>query len=133
MEQFNKQRPEFMQSVTERTEGGSKGSEIHGRSHVLSHLTVRVLAVASIIDLVVSELSPGYSHTVANGPLGGVLTIWWIGSSIVLPLYVGFEFWWMRDCPGERRALLVDAALAVAWSLIFWATILSAFRHAVIL
>jgi len=74
----------------------------------ISHFLVRMVSVINtlclVLDVDVLHLAP---H-------------WYLGSSLVLPLYVVLERWWMRKTRPEVRAVLVDAVFAMGWFLVFW-------------
>lgn len=99
--------------------------------HKFSHALVRLIAGVNLADFLLSELSPKYSHALANGPHGRSTTFLWIATSLLLPIYVGFEIWWMRRTTGEAKALLIDGALAVACLLTFIGGLAYAFTHVV--
>ncbi len=51
---------------------------------------------------------------------------WMLVSSFLLPLYVGFETWWMFRDPSQKRALVVDWTFAVIWFVMWWGEVLYA-------
>jgi hypothetical protein len=100
------------------------------RARRLSHLLVRLVAAVNLVDIGLETAFPKYARTVANGPFGGITTAWMGLSSLLLPLYVGFEGWWMRKGKVENsKALWIDATFAVAWFLVFWVGVLYVFTH----
>ncbi len=53
-------------------------------------------------------------------PRGGDL-YWLMASSVLIPLYVGFETWWMfKAAPSQKRPLLIDWLVALLWFVIWW-------------
>ena len=98
----------------------------------LSHISVRFLAAINIANAAIEILSPRYAHAVANGTFAVVLVRWLILSSFLLPVWVGFEFFWMWEFADEWRSLWIDATFAFSWFLTFWLTIGYAFTHRVL-
>src|ERR1700720_4021966 len=90
------------------------------RARGISHSLVRSSAVITIVIFVFPMVYPAFSHLIANGWLGKIVAVWSIACPLLLPLFVGFEVWWMRKKKDETKALWVDAALAVACFLLFW-------------
>jgi hypothetical protein len=90
---------------------------------------VRLIAGITLANFVAAITSPAYSHLVANGWLGKIVAVWSIACPLLLPLFVGFEVWWMRKKKDESKALWVDAALAVACFLLFCAMLFYALGH----
>jgi len=95
----------------------------HTLSYRLSHLGVRLVAAVNIAHLLLLTYRP-YFQVVTN-------QVWWIDekwmmtSSFLLPLYVGFETWWMfRAEPSQRKPLLIDWAFAVVWFALWWGSVL---------
>jgi hypothetical protein len=95
----------------------------------LSHLAVRLIAGANITEFALEMMFPQYWRRVANGPLDRIILRWFFASSILLPLYVGLEFLWMRRAKIGTKALLIDAAFAVAWLFVWWGGLFYAFTH----
>jgi hypothetical protein len=99
----------------------------------VSHVIVRTVATLTLADLAITVIFdryfPAWSRALAHGSLGKVLTFWTMGTSLLLPLYVGFEAWWMRKCNAALRTLWIDAALAVACFLAYIGVVLYAFGH----
>jgi hypothetical protein len=90
----------------------------------LSHLAVRVIAGINIVDLFLSFYPPYFHAENRLFPQGGEV-YWRLASSFLLPLYVGFEEWWMfRAEPPQRKALLIDWLLALLWFVIWWTFLL---------
>jgi hypothetical protein len=85
----------------------------------LSHLLVRLVATVNIAHLLLLAYRPYFRA--ANNFLGWMDIKWMMASSFLLPLYVGFETWWMfRVEPSQKRALLIDWAFAVIWFVLWW-------------
>lgn len=85
----------------------------------MSHIMVRIIASITLACFAVVVISdryyPQYSHALANSGFGKIVCGWTIATSLLLPLYVGFEGWWfrkMRESIGGDLAL--DAMLAIA-------------------
>jgi hypothetical protein len=95
----------------------------------VSHLLVRLIAFANIAHLLLT-FQPSYFRAKIN-LFNGIDIYWMLASSFLLPLYVGFETWWMfRAKPSQKRSLLIDWLVAVLWFAIWWAVALhSLFLH----
>ncbi len=99
----------------------------------LSHLVVRLIAAINLADLGLATLYPPYFHALDRTYLGEVMVKWEIASSLLLPLFVGFEAWWMRKSKLESRASLIDTAFAAVWFLVLWIGVAYACTHHAIL
>ena len=99
-------------------------------SYKLSHLVVRVIVAINILHLSLSFYHPYFQAGLRLFPQGGDI-YWMFASSILLPLYVAFETWWMyRAEPSQKRALLIDWLLAGLWFVTVWAVVLhSLYRY----
>jgi hypothetical protein len=95
----------------------------------LSHLVVRIVTIVNIAHLLMLGYQPYFRA--ANHLLGWIDFKWMMVSSFLLPLYVGFETWWMfRGEPSQKRALVIDWLLAVGWFVIWWTEVLySLYRY----
>jgi hypothetical protein len=96
-------------------------------------IVLRVTASISLAELVMATFWPAYSYWTANGCLGTPLVFWHISASLVLPLFVGFEAWWVRKVNAELSGIWVDAALAAACFALFWGGIAYASSHSAII
>lgn len=96
----------------------------------LSHLVVRLVAIFNIAALVFGTLHPTFFQALRRLQLlnEGVAK-WLIASTLLIPLYVAFEAWWMRNAKSERREILIDAALALAWFFTLWGFVLYGWTH----
>ncbi|SRR5713101_6326372 len=101
---------------------------VRATNYQLSHWTVRAIAGANLINLGLSAVYPRYSHAIANGLLGKI-TDWSIVASLLLPFYVGLEFWWMRRTEVELKPLWIDAAFAGAFLLALLIGVAYSFAH----
>jgi len=92
----------------------------------LSHLFVRLVATVNIAHLVLSFYPPYYRATLR---IFGMSQINWMSAAaLLLPLYVGFETWWMFGVkPSQRKALLVDWVVTVAWFVMWFGLVLYSF------
>src|SRR5436309_3460352 len=103
------------------------------RAQQFSHVLVRIIATITLAYFGMGAISdkyyPAYSHAIANSRLGMMMGTWCIAASLLLPLYVGFEGWWMRKRKVVDGALWIDAALAIACFLTFLGVVLYAFGH----
>ena len=104
--------------INARGRTGKKASH-HPLKIRLSHLILRLLVTVNVAHLLLLGYQP-YFRAVGNF-VGWVDVKWMMVSSFLLPLYVGFETWWMfRVEPSEKRALLIDWAFAVIWFVSWW-------------
>jgi hypothetical protein len=95
----------------------------HALRYRLSHLVVRVVATVNIAHLLLLGYRPYFRA--ANHFLGWIDIKWMIASSLLLPLYVGFETWWMFGAePSQKKPLLIDWVVAVIWLVMWWAFVL---------
>jgi len=101
-------------------------------THKLSHVFVRTLAAINLADCVIQTISRGYAHAVANSPFGEAHAKWWLVSSLFLPLCLAIEIGWMWNVKIEAKALWIDGAFTLAWSLTFWLVIGYLFTHRVL-
>jgi len=93
-------------------------------SYKLSHLAIRIITTIHIVHLLLSYYPPYFQAETRLFPRGGDL-YWMMASSLLIPLYVGFETWWMFGAqPSQKRALLIDWLLAVLWFAIWWVVVL---------
>ena len=99
------------------------------RAFSISHRFVRAVATITLADFAMSACFPGYSRATARGWPGIVLTFWGIGMSLLLPLFVGFEVWWMRKSKTAAKGLWIDGLLAMACFLSLVAIVLYAWGH----
>jgi hypothetical protein len=101
----------------------------------LSHRSVRMIATLTLLDLAVMPIAdryyPSRAHSLANTGLGKTLIFWAIAASLLLPLYVGIEVWWMRksEAASKNRDLWVDAVLAFACFFLFCCFVLYSWTH----
>ena len=98
------------------------------RSHQVSHLVLRILAVANLA-LVSLWLFPETDHDLANGPLGGTLARFSIHSLWALPTYFCLEIVAMRKLAVERKPLVVDGSLVVVACLSILGGLLYVWTH----
>lgn len=98
-----------------------------GKSHLkyrLSHWAVRVIVTINIAHLLLSFYPPYFRRKLHFFPQSGDVQ-WMLVSSLLIPLYVGLETWWMyRAEPAQKRALAIDWLLAVLWFVMLWAVVL---------
>jgi hypothetical protein len=97
----------------------------------ISHLALRLIATVNIAHLFFATISQNY-FLAAKRFFHSADVTWMIVSSIVLPLYVLFEIWWMRGTgpsPAKRKELLLDTGISVVWFLICWGFVLYSWTH----
>jgi hypothetical protein len=103
----------------------------------VSHFAVRVLATITLVDLatipIFDKYIPAYSHAIANSTLGRVGTFWAIAVPLLLPFFVGFEIWWGRKSGAKRKALWIDAILAICCICLLCVIVLYSWAHYVML
>lgn len=97
------------------------------RAPRISHLIVRLVAA---INLALWGLMtyPPYFRAIGGGRLGHTTGVWFLLSSVLLPLYVALEAWWLRK-KSQNRALWIDAAFAAVWFSVFWSAVLYGLGH----
>ena len=95
----------------------------------LPHLLIRSIAVVNLIDAGLEFVYPRYGHALANGPFVMFVVVWFVVTSIALPVFVVVESTWIREKRVSLRAVRIDAVFAVAWFLVFWISMLYAFTH----
>lgn len=59
--------------------------------------------------------SPDYYAWFRQRGLAGLLSAFYMGSGLVIPLFVALEFIWMKNIESERRALTIDALIAIGY------------------
>jgi hypothetical protein len=88
------------------------------RRFIISHRVVRVVAFFTLLDVTLGSIAdryyPTYGRIIANSWAGAMLGYWVISASLLLPLYVGFEAWWMRKSKEALKGVWFDALLALA-------------------
>ena len=98
-----------------------------------THRIVRIVVGITLIHLGIGILCvkniPIYCRTVAHGRFGKFMTLWTISTSLLLPLYVVFEAWWLRKSTVSRKGLWIDAVLAITCFLVFCLTVLYSVAH----
>ncbi len=102
----------------------------HTRKFIISHLIVRLIAAINIAHLVVETLYPVYYRMLRQTNLSDAILEWYVISSLLLPLYVGFEAWWMlRKSRLEIKSLIIDTAFVILWFITLWGGALYVFTH----
>ncbi len=103
------------------------------RDFHISHQTVRIAAAITLADYGVASITdgyyPSYSRMILNSRTGTILGFWAIAVPVMLPLYVGFEGWWMRKSRAALKGLWLDALLAIACFISLVALVLYAWGH----
>jgi hypothetical protein len=97
----------------------------------ISHLALRLIVMVNIAHLWLSG-RPGYFQAIKRLFRNAYDVKWMIASSIILPLYVLFELWWMLRTGSSRaktKQLLIDGGFALLWFLIWWGFLLYSFTH----
>lgn len=101
----------------------------------LSHLALRLIVTINIAHLSLS-FNPAYFQAIKPIFRNGFDIKWMLVSSVILPLYVLFEMWWMLRTGSsslKTRGLLIDGALALAWFLMCWGFVLYSWSYFTIL
>jgi len=57
------------------------------------------------------------------------VALWFVVTSIALPVFVVVESTWIQDDRIRLKAVRIDAVFAIAWFLVFWICMLYAFAH----
>jgi hypothetical protein len=90
----------------------------------LSHFAVRVIAIINIVHLLLSYYPPYFRGKFRFLPHSGDIQ-WMLVSSLLVPMYVGLETWWMYGVnPSQKRSLLIDWFMAGLWFVLWWAVVL---------
>lgn len=96
-----------------------------------SHWAVRLIVVVNLAALAWGELIPAYYHKPSRN-LSDIVVMWFVASSLILPLYVVFEMFKMsRVDLQERKAILIDTLFAAIWFFSWWGGVLYALTHTV--
>ena len=72
----------------------------------ISHFLVRTVCLVNIVSMVL------------DADLLRLGSRWYPVSSLLLPIYVALERWWMTKTEG--RPIFIDAVFAAGWFLVFW-------------
>src|SRR2546421_12949432 len=90
------------------------------------HLVVRVTSGLNFAHLLLMYYKP-YFRAARNIFRQGGDIYFMMACSLLLPLYVAVETWWMFNArPSHKRALIIDWAIAVLWFLVLWGFVLYA-------
>ena len=81
----------------------------------ISHSIVRALTVLNLVT-VIAEVY--YYEFFRKAGVERLMLKWYFASSLILPIYVGLEVWWMGRA--ESKQLVVDAVFAIVWFLVWW-------------
>src|SRR5438876_10389742 len=99
------------------------------RKYWLSHFIVRFIVAINFAHLLLMYYQP-YFRAVRNIFRQGGDVYSMMISSLLLPVYVGFETWWMFQAkPSLTRAVAIDWALVVLWFAILWGIVAYARTH----
>jgi hypothetical protein len=99
------------------------------RKYWLSHLIVRLVVGLNFAHLLLMYYHPYFRAARNIFHRGGDVYAMMI-SSLLLPLYVGFETWWMFEAkPSQTRALIIDWAAIVVWFVLLWGIVVYARTH----
>lgn len=97
----------------------------------LSHLVVRIIVIMNITHLWLSGRTGYFQATKRLFP-NGFDVKWMLASSLILPLYVLLEMWWMLRTGSSRsktKGLLIDGGLALLWFVVWWGFLLYGLTH----
>jgi cobyrinic acid a,c-diamide synthase len=89
----------------------------------ISHWTLRVIVLVSLADMALAEMSQGYYRAFGRS-LNQIISSWHLASTLLLPMYVLVEAWWMRNSLQERKAIVIDGIFVVVWFVTLWGGIL---------
>jgi hypothetical protein len=110
-----------------RPENRITGRDVKERSplkYQVSHLAVRLITTINIVNLLLGYYPPYFQAELRFFPGGGDI-YWMMASSLLIPLYVAFETWWMFGAkPPQKRALVIDWVLAGLWFVMLWVVVL---------
>jgi hypothetical protein len=106
-------------------------SETFPRSK-LSHQVVRIVVLINLAVLALDMPSSRFYRLLEQFHLNTVVVTWFIATSLILPLYVVIEVFWMKSAwPRENRSILLDAALVGIWFIAWWGAALYSLMHTV--
>jgi hypothetical protein len=100
--------------------------------YLLLHLVLRVIVGINIAHLSLGTFSRSYFQATKRLFRSGIDVKWMLASSVILPLYVLLEMWWMLRTGSSRsktKGLLIDGGLALLWFLVWWGFLLYSFTH----
>lgn len=130
MEQFAQQHQERLRQITVLEESSFK--------YKLSHWVVRLIATVNSADMILGTFLPAYYQIVRQLHLDHPVVIYWYGvSSLLLPVYVVIQAWWILKTASEvqarreLKAILIDAIFAATWFVILWSIALYTLTHTV--
>lgn len=99
--------------------------------YACSHWAVRIVVLINFTQLALGEFLPVY-HLTLGRSLNYVVVMWFAISSLLLPLYViGEAFWMLKNSSQERKAILLDAVFVITWFVVWWSGVLYALMHTV--
>jgi hypothetical protein len=103
------------------------------RAEQVSHIVIRMISLVTLTDIGAVVLCEKFSSThcraFANSSAGRIMTFWTITVSLLLPLCVGLEAWWMRKSEAAGKSLWMDAALAIACFFLLWGVVFYSWGH----
>ena len=105
----------------------SQGAIEWGRRY--RHGAVRIIALGNMLLLGGLQINATLFRGLSRSGLFGVVFIWLVLSSLLLPAYVLVQPHWVRGTPAEGRAFLLDLTLAAAWFVLFWGFAAWAWTH----
>ncbi len=100
----------------------------------ISHWILRLIVIILIVDMFLDEYySPYYYDWFRQRGLADVMFALTTASLLIIPLFVGLEFWWMRRIESERKALAIDALFAIAYVVFWFGMLFYVFTHKAII
>jgi hypothetical protein len=95
----------------------------------LSHFILRLVVAVNFSYLLLMYYQPYFRVVRQIFRQGGDVYLMMI-SSLFLPLYVGFETWWMyRVKPSQTKGLIIDWVIAALWVVVLWGIVIYARTH----
>ena len=98
-------------------------------SHQVGHVLARFIATANIIALGLFVAFPPRGPLSRGPDLSVIFTIWCVGSSLLLPAYVGVQIWRAKRTGSQSKPLATDLGFAVAWTVFFWGVLYYELLH----
>ena len=92
---------------------------------------LRLTAAVNLVEFSLEALLQSYYRFIEQADKSHLILNWFFISSVALPLWVIVELLLLiKDSTTQlTRTILLDAAFAFGWCLVFWGGILYAFTH----
>ena len=97
------------------------------KKYAVSHYLIRIVGTLNIFSLILSIYSREYYRALTDLGFRSVLLNWYWISSLVLPLIVGIEAWFLRS--RQNKELAWDIVIALVWFFLWWSIVFYAITH----